>query len=253
MKSLKILLILIAVACLLPVLSSAKDTDLYMASGEGVEPNILIIFDNSGSMGDDVPGPVYDPATTYAAAVVPLGDKDKVYYRQTSGSWSLFTNTIAEVACSTARTALTSYGHYEGNTSSSCGRNRQTLRTGNYRNYLSWVTSDPLYNTPKLRVAKNVVQNFLNTVQGVRLGVMVFNYSEGGRLHSGIRSLDFSTRTQLISDIEAIDAETWTPLAETLYEAGLFQHKRELHEPHSIPLSEKLYRPGDGRHVHTGS
>ena len=34
--------------------SFAHDTDLYMASGEGVEPNILIIFDNSGSMNDQV-------------------------------------------------------------------------------------------------------------------------------------------------------------------------------------------------------
>ncbi len=52
--------------CLLPtVYGLAHDTDLYMSSGEGVEPNILIIFDNSGSMNDQIQAYFYDPAITY--------------------------------------------------------------------------------------------------------------------------------------------------------------------------------------------
>jgi type IV pilus assembly protein PilY1 len=46
--------------------------------------------------------------------------------------------------------------------------------------------------------------------------------SEGGRLQSSIKSLTDTTRSQLKTDINNIDAETWTPLAETLYEAGLY-------------------------------
>ena len=46
--------------------------------------------------------------------------------------------------------------------------------------------------------------------------------SHGGRIQSTIKSLTDANRTQLISDINAIVAQTWTPLAETLYEAGLY-------------------------------
>jgi type IV pilus assembly protein PilY1 len=72
-----------------------------------------------------------------------------------------------------------------------------------------------------------VINDFLDTMNGVRLGVMVFNRavnndSEGGRLQSRIKSLDTTTRSQLKTDINNITAETWTPLAETLYEAGLY-------------------------------
>ncbi len=202
--------------------SFSKDTDLYMASGEGVEPNILIIFDNSGSMNDNVPAPPYNPDTLYDPLVVPQSDAGKVYYRQTWGAWSLYTNSISDVPCSHARSALTTYGHYEGYTNSTCRRDYRTLRTGNYRNYLAWVNNDPLYSTPKIQVAKNVITEFLNTINGIRIGVMIFNYSEGGRIQSVIRSLDEQTRAQLIQDVNAIEAETWTPLAETLYEAGLY-------------------------------
>jgi hypothetical protein len=44
------------------------DTDLYMASGEGVEPNILIIFDNSNSTADEIKAYFYNPATTYSGS-----------------------------------------------------------------------------------------------------------------------------------------------------------------------------------------
>jgi len=222
MKYIKIFLILSLVIFFLPIYSISKDTDLYMASGEGVEPNILIIFDNSGSMNDNVPAPPYDPNTLYDPLIVPQTDAGKVYYRQTWGGWSLFTNTISEVQCFHGRTALATYGHYEGYTNSTCRKDYRTLRTGNYRNYLAWVDNNPLYNTPKIQVAKNVITEFLNTINGVRIGVMIFNYSEGGRLHSSIRSLDEQTRVQLINEINAINANTWTPLAETLYEAGLY-------------------------------
>jgi len=66
------------------------------------------------------------------------------------------------------------------------------------------------------------MEDFLNTIHGVRIGMMVFNNSEGGRIHSTIRSLDETTRSQLINDVKNITADTWTPLAETLYEAGLY-------------------------------
>lgn len=207
----------------------AHDTDLYMSSGEGVEPNILIIFDNSGSMNDEVQAYFYDPGVTYDPLAVSTANKDKVYYRNRWNSWVLFRDTIAEVPCVAAQTALTHQGHYEGSTSSNCRSDSRTLRTGNYRNYLASIGGDEYL--PKLTIAKRVINDFLNTVNGVRLGVMVFNNvkyvngiseTEGGHIQSTIKSLTDSNRTQLTNDINAIYADTWTPLAETLYEAGLY-------------------------------
>jgi len=51
----KALFVSVFALCLLASVNGlAHDTDLYMSSGEGVEPNILIIFDNSGSMNDEI-------------------------------------------------------------------------------------------------------------------------------------------------------------------------------------------------------
>ena len=214
---------------LLAVTSHANDTDLYMASGQGVEANVLIMFDNSGSMNDQIQVHFYDPAITYDPLVVPQGNRDTVYYRVYGGGWTLFANSISDVACSAARTALSNNGHYEGYTNSTCSSRNRTLRTGNYRNYLASIGGSE-YAT-KLTIAKRVIKDFLDTISGVRIGVMVFNKavtvngisdSEGGRLQSTVKSLDTTTRSQLKNDIDNIVAETWTPLAETLYEAGLY-------------------------------
>jgi type IV pilus assembly protein PilY1 len=200
--------------------SFASDMDLYMASGQGVEANLLIMFDNSGSMNDEIQAYFYEPSTTYDPLVVSQANRDTVYYRVYGGGWNLFANSIADVACSSARTALTSNGHYEGNTNSTCSSRNRTLRTGNYRNYLASVGGSEFL--PKLTIAKRVMEDFLTTINGVRIGMMVFNTSEGGRIHSTIRSLNETTRNQLINEVRNITAETWTPLAETLYEAGLY-------------------------------
>jgi len=225
-KSIKIFFILVSFLCFfIPITPHAKDTDLYMASGEGVEPNILVMFDNSGSMNEEIQVYFYDPNILYDPLVVPQLNRNTVYYQTSGGAWLLFANSISNVACSAARTALTNYGHYEGNTNSSCSRTNRTLRTGNYRNYLATIGGDET--VPKLTVAKRVIEDFLNTINGVRIGMMVFNRvvnnnSEGGRIHSTIKSLDDAGRNQLITDVRNIVAETWTPLAETLYEAGRY-------------------------------
>jgi len=221
MKFIKTLLIFIPLFLFLmiPITSFAKDTDLYIAGGEGVEPNILILFDNSGSMNETVQTRFYNTTVTYDPLVVPIEDRDKVYRRRTWGGWELFTNSIGEVACQNARVALTDSGHYEGYTSASCNSTYRILRTGNYRNY---IASGGDQYEKKIDIAKQVMTDFLNTINGVRIGAMLFNYSEGGYVQSTIKSLTPDNRSQLISDFNSITPSTWTPLAETLYEAGLY-------------------------------
>ena len=162
------------------------------------------MFDNSGSMNDQIQAYFYDPSTTYDPVVVPQANRDKVYYQVTGGRWNLFANSITDVACPSAQTALTNSGHYEGNTNSSCSSKSRTLRTGNYRNYLASIGGSE-YLT-KLTIAKRVITDFLDTINGVRIGVMVFNKavtvngisdSEGGHLQSTIKSSDTIRQLEL--------------------------------------------------------
>jgi type IV pilus assembly protein PilY1 len=77
-------------------------------------------------------------------------------------------------------------------------------------------------------IAKDVVKSFVSTITGVRIGLMIFNdNNEGGHIVTDIMSLDESYggmthREHLLADITDLTAEGWTPLAETLYEGGLY-------------------------------
>jgi type IV pilus assembly protein PilY1 len=201
---------------------TADDTDLYVAGVDTVQPNCLIIFDNSGSMNEQMPTVPYDPTFSYPN-VLEI-NPNAVYYKSSGGSWDrVYRNTIGEILCDDARDALSTYGFFNGRLrdNSECGGwKRWYLRTGNYRNYLEY--RGPGEDRPKLTVAKEVVQAFVSTTNGVRFGAMMFNYSEGGRLVWPIRDMTPQNRSDLHNAIGQVQADTWTPLAETLYEAGLY-------------------------------
>jgi type IV pilus assembly protein PilY1 len=198
--------------------SFAHDTDLYIAEGAGIEPNILILFDNSGSMSEYVSTRYYSDTEDYPPGPVSTANRNTVYRKQGS-NFNLFANDITNVACGAARTALTNTGHYTGGTDSSCGGGSRTLWTGNYRNY---IASGGDRSEQKIDIAKTVMESFLNAINGVRIGAFVFNNNEGGQLQSTVKSLTDTDRAQLITDFNAITPQTWTPLAETLYEIGLY-------------------------------
>ncbi len=84
-----------------------------------------------------------------------------------------------------------------------------------------------------MEIAQGVVKNFLTTIQGVKIGLMIFNSNtEGGHIVRDIKNLDEvyngpagnnkTHRQHLVADVNAIYPDSWTPLAETLYEAGLY-------------------------------
>jgi len=219
-KNISILLVTVAALVLFwGARCLSDDTEIYTDGGQGVEPNVLVIFDNSGSMNDQIPSDVYDRATTYAGAY----DTAKVYYRW-RGSWDhILRDSTAEIACDEARTALETEGFYNGRirivTTQCGGRRTYYLRTGNYLNYLETVGSD---SRPKLGIAKGTIQSFINSTYGVRFGTMIFNHEEGGHLLREIRDMTPENRSDLHTAIGGLHADTWTPLAETLYEAGLY-------------------------------
>jgi len=90
----------------------SHDTDIYTATDGVVQPNLLIMFDNSGSMNDPATGEPYVPGTTY-----PFAYTDRpgaIYYNVNGQTWNLYRNSVDLVVCSAAQTALTTEGFYTG-------------------------------------------------------------------------------------------------------------------------------------------
>ena len=145
-----------------------------------------------------------------------------VYYRW-KGSWdNEFRDTFTDFDCIDAKTALETEGFYNGRIrfDTTCGGRRvRYLRTGNYLNFLG---TNPPSEHPKLGVAKGTIQSYINTTYGIRFGAMIFNHDEGGHILREVRDMIPQNRSDLHTAIGAIAADTWTPLAETLYEAGLY-------------------------------
>jgi type IV pilus assembly protein PilY1 len=227
-------LLILGITCFIfsfPGIIRAEDTEIFGGSQINVPPNVLIIFDSSGSMAENVTIPAateYDKNTTYT------GSYDLGYvYRQQSWGWEQFqdigVNHIVdsgEISCDSARDALNEYGHFQGQIQAAaphaCGTSytAKNLRTGNYLNY--YVSEGP-QTRPKIDIAKETISDVIDTTNGVRFGLMVFNYSEGGRLMAPCADRDSPAQKQALKDtINGFSANGWTPLAETLAEAGLY-------------------------------
>ena len=202
-----------------------------------VKPNVLIIFDNSGSMDtDDVESNPYDPTQTYPGTY----DSDRVYQMYIGAGrqifWNNFASSTSIISCTPVREKLEDIGFETARIGYySCGGMRRVLKTGNYLNYEA--TGSSVVDT-RLNVAKAAVTEILTNTTDAYFGLMVFNYdpslspsqSEGGRLvvecgststtqSDGTETID---NTAIINEVQGISAETWTPLAETLAEAGTY-------------------------------
>ena len=209
----------------------ADDTEIYgTVTNPDIEPNVLIIFDNSRSMDEaDVPGVPYDPNQTYSCASCTY-TRNAVYYRRYNSFtgtywWDLFATNVGSLGCSTLREALLEQGYAEGYIRSSSpfncgGSTKRYLRLGNYLNYIETGIGPYLR---RIDVAKQVVSDLIATTDNVRFGLMIFNYEQGGRLRIPVKSVnDPAHRSALLNAVNELTPSTWTPLAETLAEAGLY-------------------------------
>ena len=251
----KMIFLFVLFLSLFPLNSFANDTDIYAARGQGVQPNILIMFDNSQSMSDSVPCQP-NPTRVYSKTTYFGG----YYWQEYATSIDDAITQIGGTPCPIVRTHLLSPGYHSGNTrqnsSGTCNKNSMTLATG------AWInTNDPQHDDldcAKIDVGKQVMTDFVTKIQNVRVGLMIFNSQgcekhadgtpicnkhngverrnthggctdgcdntgeyEGGHIVSIIDSID-NNRAALTSGINSLTAETYTPLAETLFEAGLY-------------------------------
>ncbi len=217
----KKIFILILVGIFVPVFPShALDTDLYVASAVDIPPNVLIILDNSASMNNVISGAQYDPNFTYPHVI---SEYPNMVYYQTKQGWNSWRD-LSQVVCDAARSALSTDGNYRGKVNlgtSNCGGNNEEFATGNYLNYL-YATGGP-GNIPRFGLAKGIIHSYINTTDNVRFGVMIFNYKDGGKILYPISNTwETQHKTGIYQALAGLHADTYTPLAETLFEAGLY-------------------------------
>jgi type IV pilus assembly protein PilY1 len=221
------------------------DTDLYVLSGVNIPPNVIIIMDSSASMDEVSSGQNYDPAIDYSlygpGTIYP---GDEVYYKS-GKNWVDTTYTTSSLPCpDLVNNYLLPYGM--ANNYSGCGYSKKDFQTGNYRNFLQ-LNGGPGGSRPRFGLQDGVIHSYINTTRGVRFAVMTFNTDKDGNKVTwdgnkekvfgdnrddpldavGGKLLGFvdenkNGKTALFNTLAGYKNETWSPLAETLYEAGVY-------------------------------
>jgi type IV pilus assembly protein PilY1 len=87
-------------------------------------------------------------------------------------------------------------------------------------NYMNWYYGTATL-APRLQVMQDVATNVVNSINGVNVGLMHFNYDSGGLVSHAMEDVS-TARTSMISAINGLTASNFTPLEETLYEAYLY-------------------------------
>jgi type IV pilus assembly protein PilY1 len=220
----------------------ADDSDIF---GSNIQPNVVIMIDDSGSMGDSAPSNSFDvPPPNGSAAYYPVLNncdptgKPKVYqacasvkvYKSGSAStYTFYANDVSSVngtGSTAARAALNSAGYWSGKINGST----VNLYTGNYLNYLlGSCASGGACTKPKMTIAKEVINGLLDSVQGVRFGVMTFYYdSNNNGLGAQVAgsagqwaTVGASTNT-LHNAVNALSPTGNTPLGDALYDVGQY-------------------------------
>jgi type IV pilus assembly protein PilY1 len=192
---------------MLPGKSLADDTEIY-SPGASMKPMVFIIMDNSMSMDDPVP---YDNVVTYTGSYSSNTVYQKVctsYYKWggcKTTEWQVYTGTFTDNM--NYDTGVETAGQ------DGIDDNNGTIRKGNRLNYEANTS------TSKLSSAKGVLNNLVDLMYDqVQFGFMKFNKEDGGNVISKIGA----TVGAMHGQISAINAESKTPLAESLTDAGKY-------------------------------
>ena len=255
------------------------DTDLYVLSGKDIPPNVLVILDSSASMDEVVSGSDadYDQTINYGTLLTPpavVYPQNAVYYKTSGNKWSLWKDdyhTLSDPCFS----LLGTYCHTENN---DCGGGKRDYQIGNYRNFLQ--VSGPGGSRSRFGLALGVIHSYVDTVNGVRFGLMAFNrdstppntvkydpmanykeYVTGGGDPKDDPSTPFGAlwdadggqvlgfvdefkngKTALFGKLASLKNDSWSPLAEALYDAKTYfqSGKDGFSSPVQYPC-QKLY------------
>ncbi len=88
-------------------------------------------------------------------------------------------------------------------------------------NYLNYTVNPVLIMDSRINIVNNTAKAILNSIEGINVGIMRFNNSDGGPVIQAMQSLD-DNRAATLDTINSIVAGGRTPVSETLYEAARY-------------------------------
>ncbi len=116
-------------------------------------------------------------------------------------------------------------------------------------NYLSYYHSVGNIKQSRLQIAKDTITSLINSTAGVDFGLTVFNFEDGGRVVSGIKTSTDSSKSGLIETVKQLGASGYTPLCETLFEVSRYFTGGAVHQGRAEPSRIPLY---DEAIIHNG-
>ena len=200
----------------------ADDSDIF---GANIQPNVLILLDNSGSMADQIVSEPYAAATSYTVVDRCGSNKNSacsspvVYKSGSKNTYTKYADTIAAVNKAAAETALSTVGYWSGKINGS----NVDLFVGNYLNYQIGFCANGACTEAKIDIAKSVLKNLVDTVTGVRFGFMKFygNATQGTGGGSMVAQMG-TNATAMKTAIDNITPTGFTPLGEFLRDGGRY-------------------------------
>ena len=200
----------------------ADDSDIF---GANIQPNVLILLDNSGSMADQIVSEPYVAATSYTVVNRCGSNKNSacsspvVYKSGSKNTYTKYADTIAAVNKAAAETALSTVGYWSGKINGS----NVDLFVGNYLNYQIGFCANGACTEAKIDIAKSVLKNLVDTVTGVRFGFMKFygNATQGTGGGSMVAQMG-TNATAMKTAIDNITPTGFTPLGEFLRDGGRY-------------------------------
>jgi type IV pilus assembly protein PilY1 len=204
-----------ALAFATPVAAQDCDVPLFIQSGT-IDANVMILFDNSGSMNEAMTHPAFNTYTTYPGPFV----RNTSYYIANDNNYT--PKTIPGRPGGANQNTPTVYLYDSFN-------NQDGRYRGNYLNWLfytatneqrAWVSA-AANRRCRIDVAHAVVSDIISRSEHVRFGLTKFNGETGGTIVATCGA----DKTTLINTVNNIQADSWTPLGETM-ETILTYYKR---------------------------
>lgn len=227
-----VLLLLLATAFSVSVaLAAISQFPLFLIQTS--PPNVMILLDNSGSMDIIMQHPGYDPSIAYTGTF-----RNETYYQKIiyqagqADTYELEAYRRADYVGGTAVAGETAVGKFVRD---GIERNLplpyvNTRWDGNYLNWIFYhasesqqqsLTIDPGLRKTRIQTAQGVISNLVKNVSGVHFGLAKFNETTGGTNPQGgkvVATCGNLTPDNVEATVNAIVAETWTPIGEALAE-----------------------------------
>src|SRR5262249_36403888 len=178
----------------------------------------------------------------------------KVYKSSSGPTYSFYANDVSSVTgtgSSNARNALNAAGDLPRKVNAADDH----LVTGNYLNYLLGTCArGGACTKSKMLIAKEVVNGLLDSVQGVRFGVMTFDYDSvgnglGARVAdtngdgTGSKATVGASVSTLQNSVNALQPTGNTPLGDPLYDIGLYYKGQTINHSSLGGLTQSFSSP----------